>query len=357
MQNLIRIFIVALTALFFFTCASAQKQAAFDMKADDQWRAVHLITFETADDLKTLVGMIDDFAAAGINAIILEVDYNFAYQSHPELRRGENPMTKTGIEKIKAQCRARGIELIPEFQCLGHQSWAKETYPLLTEYPHFDLTPGAFANNDSIYCREWDPLNPKVNEIVFALMDELIEAFDPDYFHVGMDEVFLLGHPLSPSSKGKDPAKIYAKAVKDMHGHLVKNRGLQMLMWGDRLIDGNKFGYGEWEAALNGTAPAVDMIPKDIIICDWHYEVRESYPSIPMFLEKGFRVLPCGWKNTEATKALIRYARKQNDQKILGHLFTTWGVPAGDILEFEPIKAGLKLMTGEQDFTMINHRK
>lgn len=351
MRNLIRIFIVCLTTLFLFGCASGQKQSAPDRKTDEQWRAVHLITFETADDLETLAGMIDDFAAAGINVIILEVDYNFAYQSHPELRRGKNPMTKTGIEKIKQKCRARGIELIPEFQCLGHQSWAEETYPLLTEYPQFDLTPGAFANNDSIYCREWDPLNPAVNKIVFSLMDELIEAFDPDYFHVGMDEVFLLGHPLSPSTKGKEPAALYAKAVKDMHGHLVKNRGLQMLMWGDRLIDGNKFDYGEWEAALNGTAPAADMIPEDIIICDWHYEVRESYPSIPMFLEKGFRVLPCGWKNTEATKTLIRYAQKQNDQKILGHLFTTWGVPAGDIPEFEPIKAGLKLLTGNQDLT------
>jgi hypothetical protein len=74
-----------------------------------------------------------------------------------------------------------------EFSCLGHQSWQENTGPLLTKYPELDLTPGAFPENEGIYCRAWDLLNPKVNEIVFALMDELIDAFQPDAFHVGMD--------------------------------------------------------------------------------------------------------------------------------------------------------------------------
>lgn len=67
-----------------------------------------------------------------------------------------------------------------EFSCLGHQSWQENTGPLLTKYPELDLTPGAFPENEGIYCRAWDLLNPKVNEIVFALMDELIDAFQVD---------------------------------------------------------------------------------------------------------------------------------------------------------------------------------
>jgi len=58
-------------------------------------------------------------------------------------------------------------------------------------------------------------------------------------------------------------------------------------MWGDRLIDGKKYDFGEWEASTNGTAAAIDLIPKDIIVCPWHYELRSDYPSIPMFIEKG----------------------------------------------------------------------
>ena len=187
-------------------------------------------------------------------------------------------------------------------------------------------------------------MNPRINPIIFALMDELIDAFDADAFHVGMDEVFLLGDEFSPSTRGKDPATLFAKVVNEIYGHLVVERGVEMLMWGDRLIDGEKYDYGEWESAVNGTAPAVDMISKDIIICDWHYERREEYPSIPMFIKKGFRVLPGGWRDVKATKSLIRYSQNQNNPLMLGYLFTTWGSEKQKVTTFPPILEGMKLL-------------
>ena len=192
----------------------------------------------------------------GINVLIVEVDYGFEYKSHPELRGGKKPITKGSARKLAEICRDHGIRLVPQFQCVAHQSGGNggPTGPLLAKYPEFDLTPGAFPGNKGIYCREWDPLNPKVNKIVFALMDELIDAFQADAFHVGMDEVFLLGNEHSPSTTGKDPAKIFAKAVNDYHGHLVKKRHVEMLMWGDRLIDGKKFNFGPNSSSLCGTA-------------------------------------------------------------------------------------------------------
>jgi Glycosyl hydrolase family 20, catalytic domain len=303
-------------------------------KTDKPWRAVHLLDYNTDAALEALGQNLATLAQQGINVIILEVDYNFAFKSHPQLRRGPNPITREGARKFAALCRKFNIRLIPEFQSLGHQSWKAETFPLLTVYPNFDLTLGAFPQNEGIYCREWDPLNPNVWRVVFKLMDEIIDAFRADAMHVGMDEVFLLGSEQSPSTKGKDPAALFAKAVTELHGHLVGKRRVEMLMWGDRLVDGQKYDLGEWEASKNGTAPAIDMIPKDIIICPWHYEVRENYPSIPMFIAKGFRVLPTGWKNVDATKALVTYSRTQAGPKMLGHLFTTWGVKKETLVEF-----------------------
>jgi hypothetical protein len=240
--------------------------------------AVHLLDYNTDAALDALGQNLESLAKSGINVIILEVDYNFAFKSHPELRRGTDPVTAEGARRFAAWCKKFGIRLIPQFSVVGHQSWKADTFPLLTVYPQFDLTPGAFPNNEGIYCREWDPLNPQVWTIVFALMDEIIDAFQADALHVGMDEVFLLGSDKSPSTKGKDPGVLFADAVKEIHGHLVRKRHVEMLMWGDRLIDAEKYDYGEWEAAKNGTATAVDRIPKDIIICDWHYEVRAGYP-------------------------------------------------------------------------------
>ncbi|MCX8108420.1 MAG: amidohydrolase family protein, partial [Verrucomicrobiae bacterium] len=139
-----------------------------------------------------------------------------------------------------------------------------------------------------------------------------------------MDEVFLIAHPSCPRCRGRNPAELFAQAVKDYHKHLTKRRRVTMLMWGDRLLDDAVMKYGEWESSRNGTAPAVDMIPKDIVICDWHYEKRDSYPSVPFLLEKGFRVLPASWRNVDAALALLEFAQAQRHPRVLGHLCTTW---------------------------------
>jgi hypothetical protein len=313
-------------------------------KSSKSWRAIHLLDYDTDAALDSLGQNLEAFSKQGINVIILEVDYNFAFKSHPELRRGTNPITLEGARRFATLCKKFGIRLIPEFQSLGHQSWKTETYSLLTIYPKFDLTPGAFPNNEGIYCREWDPLNAEVWRVVFELMDEIVDAFRADALHVGMDEIFLLGSEQSPSTKGKDPGQLFAKAVNELYGHLVRKKRIEMLMWGDRLIDGKKFDFGEWEASMNGTATAIDLIPKDIIICPWHYEVRSEYPTIPMFLEKGFRVLPASWKDVDATKALIGFSQKQSNSRLLGHLFTTWGVKKSEVGQFPGLQEGLNLL-------------
>ena len=319
-------FVLLFFVFLFFQIQCASIPHKFST-AKPQWHAIHILRVYTEKDVDTLVGILPELARLGINTIILEVDFNFNYRSHPELILQKQPITKEKAAFLVQSCRKNSIRLIPMFQCLGHQSWAKETYPLLTKYPEFDLTPGAFPNNDSIYCREWDPLNPEVNKIVFALLDELIDAFEAEAFHVGMDEVFLLGHEKSPSTRGMDPAVLFAKAVNDLYTHLVKKRGVEMIMWADRLIDGEKYDFGEWEAAKNGTAPAIDLIPKDIILAPWHYTYRKSYPSIPMFLAKGFRVLPASFQDTTAVQSLIQYSTDfSENENMLGHLFTTWTV-------------------------------
>jgi hypothetical protein len=325
-------------------CAPEAETQRQSPRAAEKWRALHVIVFKTDKDLETLGRQVPQLAKLGINVLMLEVNYGFQFQSHPELRDSAKPITRAGARKLADLCRKHGIRLIPQFQAVGHQSWKSTTFPLLTAYPQFDLTPGAFPKNKGIYCREWDPLNPKINEVVFKLMDEIIDGFAADALHVGMDEVFLLGSEKSPSTKGKDPAKVFAKAVNDLHHHLVKERRVEMLMWGDRLFDGKKYNWGEWEASKNGTAAAVDMIPRDIIICPWHYEYHETYPSIPMFLDKGFRVLPAGWKKLDASKALIEYERKLDAPRLLGHIFTTWGGKKDTLTQFRPMVEGLKIL-------------
>ncbi len=256
------------------------------------------------------------------NALILEVDYNFQFTSHPELEcRG---MNKEQARDLVETCRKNGIRLIPLFNCLGHQSWGPGASALLKKHPEFDETPEIPQDDKKIYCREWCPSHPDVNKIVFDLLDELIDAFDADALHVGMDEVFLIGSDKCPRCKGKDVATLFAGVVNALHQHVVTEKGIEMLMWGDRLIPSSLYYGSKWEASQTGSDRAIDMIPKDIIVCDWHYDRKNDYPPIRYFQQKGFRVLPSTWKTPEGAVALIRCSRKDATQRMLGILFTGW---------------------------------
>jgi len=116
--------------------------------------------------------------------------------------------------------------------------------------------------------------------------------------------------------------------VKALHDHLVlSNRTLWM--WGDRFLDGNVTGIGKWEASQNETAPAITQVPKDIVICDWHYERAE--PTAAYFAIQGFQVLPCPWRQADVAwdqldqiEGMRKSASEPIASRLLGMLQTTW---------------------------------
>jgi hypothetical protein len=151
-----------------------------------------------------------------------------------------------------------------------------------------------WPNADGLYCKSYCPLHPEVHKIVFDLIDEICDVFEAEAFHAGMDEVFYIGESQCPRCSGRDKAELFAGEVRTLHDHLaVKDR--KLWIWGDRLLDGKTTGLGEWEASFNNTHRAVDMIPRDVVICDWHYERPDQ--SAVFFAMKGLNVVTCPWRN------------------------------------------------------------
>lgn len=328
-------------------------------------------TAPAVQDIPLLSRFIEEtLPREGVNVLVLELNYRYRYQSHPELV-ADGAVGPRDIKALLSACRKSGVRLIPQFNCLGHQSWADKTFPLLTHYPEFDETPGSYPNNEGIYCRSYCPLHPEVHTVVLSLIDELLEVFEAEDFHVGMDEVFLLGEDQCPRCKGADKADLFAGEVKKLHQHLAE-KGVRMWMWGDRLIDGATTGIGKWEASLNETAPAIDMIPKDIVICDWHYEF--SPPTAAFFTVKGFPVVSCPWREKDVAldhlsqiQAIRQSANSTLADRALGIMHTTWGSPgdwvrayfgeSGDISSrtresaecFKQLMAAVKASVGRDD--------
>ena len=244
-----------------------------------------------------------------INTLILRVDYNYAYTSHPELRN-EKTLTLKDVKSLVAMGKKHHINIVPQINLLGHQSWAEDLEKLLQVYPQFDETPHIpmmekyeWPNEHGLYCKSYCPLHPDVHQVVFALVDELMEAFEAKAFHAGLDEVFYIGDDKCPRCSGHDKAELFANEVRNIRNHLVlKDR--QLWMWGDRLLDGKATGMGMWEASMNNTHRAIDLIPKDVFICDWHYERPDK--TAVYFAMKGFKVATCSWRNYEVSKIQVQ---------------------------------------------------
>ena len=96
---------------------------------------------------------------------------------------------------------------------------------------------------------------------------------------------------------------------------------------------------GEWEASFNDTHGAVDLIPKDIVICDWHYE--QPAPTAVYFAMKGFGVVSCPWRNPEVGVAQVKDMRRFREQtpavlrdRFLGVMQTVWSGSGGFLDQF-----------------------
>jgi len=311
----LRLFVLLLLVLNLAPVATAST-------ATNAWLGVHfwLDKDESARDLgRTLPAL----ARLGVNTVVIEVNYSYEFKKHPELRNQTFIRRKTARALAKEAAR-NNIRLIPEFNCLGHQSFGKRVEPLLRVHPEFNETPSLSVTNPEVYCLEWCPRAPGLNPIVTSLIDEIADGFQAKAFHVGMDEVYLAGSDECPRCRGQSPPQLFADQVRALHQHIVSKRKMEMLMWADRLIGVKYQGRSKYDNERNDLSPAIDLVPRDIIQCDWHYEWKKSYPSIPYLIEKGFRVWPAGFQPVGAARALSGFAREQKSEKVLGYLATTW---------------------------------
>jgi hypothetical protein len=177
--------------------------------------------------------------------------------------------------------------------------------------------------------------------VVFALVDELMDAFEAEWFHAGMDEVYHIGDERCPRCRGKDKAELFAGEVNKIRDHLaLKNR--RLMIWGDRLLDGLATGVGAWEGSYNNTHRAIDMINKDVYICDWHYNRADL--TCVLFAMKGFEVATCPWRNPEVAALQLQNMidfRQQSSRvmapRFQGIIATVWSGADGFLnLYYDP---------------------
>src|SRR5437868_6052204 len=124
-----------------------------------------------------IVFIREELKPRNINTLILRIDYRYQFKSHPELI-DTLALSEAEVKKIVLEAKKDGIQLIPQINLLGHQSWANKPGKLLSVYKEFDETPWlqmpalySWPNSDSLYCKSYCPLHPELHKIIFDIID------------------------------------------------------------------------------------------------------------------------------------------------------------------------------------------
>jgi len=151
------------------------------------------------------------------------------------------------------------------------------------------------------------------------MLDEVVPQFKSEYFHIGCDESRDVGLGATKDLVKKvGSARVHADHYNKVYDK-VTSQGKKILMYGDIILRHPEI---------------MDMIPKDIIIVDWHYRPSDHYPSIQQFKESGFTFLVSpgihNWRQNipNLTNAWINISNINYEgylQGALGSINSSWG--------------------------------
>lgn len=269
---------------------------------DFNFRGLHLTLFDTlsVDKIKKV---IDAVCINRFNYIFLTINNGMIYHSHPEISK-PNALTIEEIKEIITYAKEKNIEIIPEINLLSHQEWL-----LSPIYPDLIIKDRYFSNSQSMF-HTYIPKDERIYKIVFELLDEIIEIFQPKYIHIGHDEAFGLRVFNEPESY-----QLFAEHVNRIRDFLAR-KGIKTLIWGDML----RKDHNGLEKSIY---KALDLINKDIIICNWYYK-NYDFSSIDYFTNKGFNVIAATFKDERTVEKLTTYLKLKKNEKVLGAMATTW---------------------------------
>lgn len=171
-------------------------------------------------------------------------------------------ITKAQMRDLVKYCRERELTVIPEVPSMSHSDYIVMA--------HRDLNERVEDTYPDTYC----PSNPKTYEILFDILDEVIEVFNPEYLNIGHDELYTVG--ICDKCKDKTPVELYVDDIVKIYNYL-KKRNIKTMMWGEKLYnihlidpDGKPWATG---GAGNDREPMLypcrNFIPTDVIQLHW----------------------------------------------------------------------------------------
>lgn len=251
--------------------------------------------------------MLTRSLAAGYNAVGLYLEHRFAYPSAP-FAAGPGSLTADVVRRLRAEFQPRGLRIIPFLNTLGHMEGfiRAEGGQWLAEGP------SGFGGAQICATR------PACAKFAQNLVADILEVFDDEWVHLGGDETRQLGQCPRCAARAAEVGRggLYAQYYAPLCRWVIE-QGRRPCLWGDMLIE---------------HPGALDSLPRQTLIFDWHYD-RRPRESTRMFHQRGFDVVCCpavhtfdaSWCFLELTQGNIdEHAQDAESLGALGVLVTSW---------------------------------
>jgi len=212
-----------------------------------------------------------------------------------------------------------GVTLVPQLNAFGHASSSRActlkhaTLDLKPEYePLFE--PGGW---------NWCLTNPAAQAKLREIIDELHEAFGrPPFFHLGCDEA---QPPSCPECRKVPYGDLVCRHIVGL-AEFVASCGARAMIWHDMLLkEGDPRWKGFTACGTDETVKLADLLPKDVVVCDWEYGNRDkdldNWPTAEYLLGKGLTVATSPFVNWKTFSKQAEYIAKHGG---FGYVQTTW---------------------------------
>lgn len=230
-----------------------------------------------------------------MNMAVLIIHQAMQYETHPEVA-GPAAWSPEEVKRVFDTLRSWGVEPVPHMNSLGHMNWLC--------IPHQEL-----AEDGDVHqiCTS----HPDAERIVKDIYGEIIDLVQPEYFHVGLDEIRWNTENLPedqrcPRCAGKSKQDIFVEWVTMLHDFLAE-RDIQMIMWGDMILPGHNGG------PPYNLAETVGRLPKNVIVANW--STRLMPDSHTWLFDRGF---------TGVIKSNSMGAMLAEQQLLMGNMFGCW---------------------------------
>ena len=237
------------------------------------------------------------------NMFTLYTEHVFKLKKHPTIAPKDG-ISAEEIKELSAYCKRFHVELIGNFQSVGH-------FANILRVPGYEKLGEA----------GWliSPAKEESYAFLKDVYDEVATAYDSPFFNINCDETGGLGTGASKEMVERlGVGAVYAGHISRI-AELLRTHGKTAMMWGDIAL------------AYRDIVP---RLPKDLVVLSWGYDARDSFDdAIKPFTELGFRFMVCPgvscWSQIfpdikNASINISNYVRDGAKLGASGMLNTTW---------------------------------